>query len=227
VAGRTRPERAARKVRPLRRCSRPATVRSRAASTSAIHAGGCSPLPTSSRLPDQVADHVVQESVGLELEIEEFTRPRPELDAGEVAHRRARLTGDGAETAEVLLADQAATGRLHRLVIERQTNPGQAFAPDRRAHETVDDGVAIPPRLRGKTRMEIVGHGHHPARYRGLRQMRIGAEQPGAFDTLRVAVEVHDLEGRVHAGVGAAGGPSPRSDGERLSRSRPPASTAR
>ncbi len=104
----------------------PARFRSRPSTTSPIHAGGRAPRPTSTRLPDDVPHHVMQEAVGREAD-------RQALAPGHHPRGRDRAGGRAvpprrrAERAEVVLAAQGREPGRHRGPVERERRvPGVA-----------------------------------------------------------------------------------------------------
>ena len=118
-----------------------------------------------------------------------------------------RLAVHGAEGGEIVFAEQRLRGAVHRLRVERPPLPASGTG-GRSAGRTgaVEDAVAVAARARREARMEIVGDRHAPAHRRrvgGRREVAPSIQPRGS--RRGVAVEVHDLAGRMHAGIGAAG----------------------
>src|SRR3982751_5499493 len=88
-----------------------------------------------------VADHVMKERVGVELEAPIGTPPTDRQRA-QRSHRRGRLALRGTKSAEVVLTQQARSGALHCRRVEPTKGPADAARfearPDRRLVEHID-----------------------------------------------------------------------------------------
>ena len=80
-----------------------------------------------------VADHVVQEGVGLELEAP-VGAAAADGDALHGLDRAERLAGGGAEAGEVVLAEQTGCGVLHGGLVQRAEYPADAVGFQAGAH---------------------------------------------------------------------------------------------
>ena len=153
---------------------------------------------------DDVAHHVMQERIGLDVDDDAISITR-HADRMHIAMRRARLTGERAECAEIVFADQCLAGALHRRRIQRLPLPGDIARIQRRPRGAIEDRIAIAAPERAIARMEVVLHAYRPAHGHRRWQARIGSKHPATFAAQRLAVEMHDLAERMHAGIGAPG----------------------
>src|SRR5262249_9051479 len=97
----------------------------------------------------------MQERVGLDLDPDAIAiADNPDLMY--VAHRRARLTRDRAERTEIMLSDQRLCCAAHRVLIQRQTFPGDVTGIERGSRRPIDDHVTIAARQGPITRMECI-----------------------------------------------------------------------
>ena len=145
-----------------------ATRRSRAASSSAIHAGRLLPGAHVDQRAHDVADHVVQERVGAKGEQRRALPRALHARLQKVAHRRLRLALRVAERGEVVLAQQEPRGLRPWLHVERagDTNPrGRAGSRARRAHRAAGSGRCASAR---EARVEILAHRARPEDARRL-----------------------------------------------------------
>ena len=94
---------------------------------------------------DKIADHVVQETVGPEVEHQHVAVA---AHAGLVhqAHRGARLAAGGAEGGEIVLAQQQAHRLRHLRLVEREVEPAH---PSRQQRRPEPPAVTIVPIARG------------------------------------------------------------------------------
>ena len=117
-----------RRNRPRRDTGRPAKVGAApaagrdAASSSADPCRRLASRADIDQCADQVAHHVVQKSIGTEVEQHQIALPR-DVEAMQGLDRRLRLAIGGAERREIMLAEQASSRRLHRLNIQRAMEP--------------------------------------------------------------------------------------------------------
>ena len=135
------------------------------------------------------------------------TRPRrvhARLD--EVAHRRLRLALRVAKRAEVVLAQELAQSLCDELCVERLVVPAHARAQDRRRHRLVGKQVAVGARARAVARVEFRAHLACPMHASSPMQVGVGSAHPRDGFAHRLGVEMHDLGGCVHAGIGAPRG---------------------
>jgi len=63
----------------------------------------------------------------------------------------------------------------------------------------------VATRRRGKPRVELVTDGLCPGNVDIVRKVAVCAQQPAPAAALTVCVQMHDLAGRVHAGVCSTG----------------------
>ena len=113
------------------------------------------------------------------------------------------LAGQGAERAEIVLAEQGLGGDVHALRIQRQALPGDVARVQRCTHRPVEDVVAVTPAARCVTRVETVRHRLRPQHRHAGRQVGTGTQYPATHVATRLGIEVHDLATPMHAGVGA------------------------
>ncbi len=147
---------------------------------------------------------MVQKRIGRHLDDHQLPAA-PHPDGVDTAKRRVRLADRRAKRCEIILAQQMAGGGVHSAGIERLLAPGDHTAEQRRAHRLVADHIAIGTRGRREPGMELARHFGDPVQAHRVRQPGIGAQQPVAGLPPRRRVEMDDLVGGVHAGVGAAG----------------------
>ena len=136
-----------------------ARVRSRAASSSPIHAGGCLPAPTYDQRADDVAHHVMQEGVGREVEAHERRRAARSSSAAQRLHRRSSPGTRPRGTREKSCVPTSAPRRVaHRVDVERAMVPADAAAPAAPGRSrAVEQQVGVVARRRGEARVEVVG----------------------------------------------------------------------
>jgi len=146
----------------------------------------------------------MKECIGLHLHLDDLA-VAADPDRLQLPTRMQRLALDAAERAEIVLTQQCLRRRMHRIGIQRAPLPAQGLPVQRRPHLAVQQPIAITPRTRGKTRMEIGGHRHAPAHTDRRRQPRGGAQHPAARRARHITVEMHDLAFAVHAGIGTPG----------------------
>jgi hypothetical protein len=156
------------------------------------------------RCTDDVADHVVEERVGGEVEAQSVAvapqrRNRQRPDGGTC------LALGGAERREVVRADEARKGSRHRVGIQRPVVPADLAGEDRRTHRRVHQHVGVVPRGGGEAGVKVGGDRCRPLHGHRRRQVRVDAAHPRRQRARRRGVEVDDLRGRVDAGVGAPG----------------------
>ena len=148
-----------------------------------------------------VADHVVQEGVGGDIDVDELAVAlHPQRF--EPADRRTRLALCGAERTEVVLADEAGTTRLHRRDIERRLHPSHTPSEQRGARAAVVDRVPVVATLRGEPCMEEISHGTGPDDAGLSTEVGVDTEHPSARTADDGRVEMDHLSERMHAGVG-------------------------
>ena len=121
-----------------------ACERSRLASTSATHAGGCLPLPTKiSACPSDCAP------CGAEMRSHRNRTPRNrrafDVERAQLAHRRARLALARAKRAEIVLADEEPRRFAHALDVERQMKPSDPAMIGSGPHRTVEQHISVAP----------------------------------------------------------------------------------
>ena len=120
--------------------------------------------------------------------------------------RRLGLAFRRSERREIVPADERARGFRHRRDGERPMVPAGTPGEERGSHRTIREHVRVVAGGRGEARMEIAGDFGRPQHRDIGRQMRIDAAHPRGAGARHVAVEMHDLRRRVHAGVGASRG---------------------
>lgn len=153
---------------------------------------------------DDVSHHVLQEGIGGKFEANQVAAAA-DLELAQHLDRRFRLAFGGAKCAEIMFADQALRGLLHRAFIKSPVIPAYATAKEPRALRTVKQPVHVAPAGCGKTRMKLRVHHARPVHGDSIGQQRVAAPDPCAGRALHVNVEVHHLCKRVHSGVGAPG----------------------
>ena len=151
---------------------------------------------------DDIAHHVLEEGVGGKLEANQIAAAA-DLESAHRSDRRFRLAIGGAESAEIMVADQALRGLLHRPFIQAPVKPAYAPPKEPRALWPVEQPKNVAPFGGGKTRVELRAHCASPVHRNGIRQQCVAAPDPCPRRTLDINVEVHHLCERVHSGVGA------------------------
>lgn len=147
-----------------------------------------------------VADHVMQEGVGGDIDVDELAVALHPQRL-EPADRRSRLALCSAERAEVVLTDEAGTTRLHRRDIERRLHPGHTPSQQRGARAAVVDRVPVVAALRGEPGMEKISHGTGPNDAGLSSEAGVDTEHPSARTADGGGIEMDHLTERVHAGV--------------------------
>jgi hypothetical protein len=127
-----------------------------------------------------------------------------DVEAVEGAHRAVRLAFGGPESGEVVPAREGLRRLLHQGRVERPGHVPDPAGLERRRRAAVEDAVQIGPPGRRQARMEPVRDGLDRQHRDGLRaQMRVRGVAHGIRAPVAGEIDVHDLMGRVHAGVGA------------------------
>jgi hypothetical protein len=127
--------------------------------------------------PHQVAHHVMQERVGLEVEAP-VVADAGDVDAAHFLDRRQRLASRRAERAEVSLADQR-PGRLAHLVdVERTEDPAAHAGFQGRTHGRLAHEERVPAPARAEARVEVGLHVLRPLHRDVLGQVAVGAAHP-------------------------------------------------
>lgn len=119
--------------------------------------------------------------------------------------RRLGLALPGAERTEIVGANQVLRGLGHALDVERAMVPGDFFVEMRRTDLIVVDHIAITPRDSFEARMEMRRHHPRPTDADVMRQIDVGAHDPGLQRTIDRRIKVHHLSAGMHARVGASG----------------------
>ena len=176
--------------------------------------GGCVALADAHQAAHDVADHVVQEGVGLELEVPAaaigVAMPR-DVDTTQVLDRRTRLAGRGAEGAEVVSPTSIAAAA-------RIASPSSGYRTSRRgrhpgsgapATATARRGSAVRARWRGSGTASGTGCAHCTAMSSGRKRLVPRTQEKGARST--AVSKCTTCIRRMHAGIGAAG--AERGDG--------------
>ena len=184
--------------------SAPRASRSRAREHLAQPAGGAGAAADRDERAHDVAHHVVQEGVGLEVEAPVVAQAR-DLDAAHVLHGRQRLAHRGAEAAEIVLADQQRGGGAHRVAVQRAEDPAAQACLDRRTHRGLPEQEGVATGTCAVARVEVGRDGLRPLHGDVLGEIAVGAAHPRELLANDGGVEVDDLVQRVHAGVGPTG----------------------
>ena len=177
-------------------CRPPA--RGRPSSSRASSSGLCSSI-----VPTSVRDHVPQERVRRDLELQVVAAPHP-ARVLDVPDEDVVLRLGGREGAEVVLAHERLGGRRQPLLVERARVPPRAPGLERRRPAPPVDPVAVAAGTGGEAGVEVV------RRLRGGDHRDVvgqfGVERPGSPLGRRPTLDVEGrhLAERVHAGVGAA-----------------------
>ncbi len=179
-------------------------VRSREASSSVIQAAGMRPEPTRDQSAHEVADHVVEERIGGEIEAQSVAATRHRRNR-ERFHRRARLAEGGAERGKVVRSEEGGHRRCHGRDVERPMIPTDAARQQRRPHRAVGQQVGVVPSGGDEARMEIGSDRLRPLHGDAGRQIPVDPTHPGGGRALHRNVEMHDLRRRVHTGIGTPG----------------------
>ena len=118
--------------------------------------------------------------------------------------RRFGLALRRAKRAEIMFAQQALRGSLHRGHIQRRVIPAHLACLDGRAHGPIDQQIAVAAAVRGKARMEFIRHRMRPQHRDAVRQQGIHAAHPCAQRTFGLGIKMDHLLERMHAGIGAS-----------------------
>ena len=105
-----------------------------------------------------------------------------------------------------MCADQKGGGLAHGGGVERGVRPPCPARQERGAHGGGLQHVAVAAAAGIEAGVEMRGDVVHAQHGHAFGQQAVGAAHPGLAGTLGGGVEMDDLGGGVHAGVGAAGG---------------------
>lgn len=153
--------------------------------------------------PGDVAHHVMQEGIGADVQHDHFAVPG-HTQVMDLLDRRLGLALPRAKGAEIVSAEQILRGFGHALLIQRPVIPGHLLVEVGRANLVVVDHITITPGNGLETRMEIRRHDLGPTDTDVVRQVDVGAHDPGLQRTLDLGVEMHHLATGVYAGVGTS-----------------------
>ena len=164
--------------RRARRSRRPASGRA-AASTSASQSTGRDAAADRDQAADDVADHVMQERVGVEA------RSASRRRAARSRRSRIVFTGDSAwhsaerKALKSCSPTSACAGRAHRLAVERAKGPAGEAALERGPHRRLEQQVVVAPADRAGARVEARRHEAAPLDGDVGGQVAVGAAHPG------------------------------------------------
>ena len=104
-----------------------------------------------------------------------------------------------------MFAEQRLRGLLHPLDVQIgriPTRHDRDAAPNARGDSGSGSGSVA---RGGETRVKVVTDGLHPGDTDIVGKIAVRTKQPAAVAALAVRVEMHNLTGRMHTGVGATG----------------------
>ncbi len=103
-----------------------------------------------------------------------------------------------------MFADQSLGRLVHALCVESFVDTPGAIPVQRRTLGPIENQVVVAARRRRESGMKAVIDRLRPDDADVIGQIAVSAEHPPAATAFATGVEVHDLTGRVYAGIGAS-----------------------
>lgn len=126
-----------------------------------------------------IAHHVVQESIGVNVEVNAVASPT-HVEFVHDAHRIFRLTRERPEGREIVFADEVGGRPLHASFIEGLVVPGDLGMQHGGTYPAVEDDIAVPPRGRAEASMKVIRDRLRPCDGDANRQIDVSPQHPGA-----------------------------------------------
>lgn len=159
--------------------------------------------------PYDVAHHVLQEGIGLDLHGYQGSRP-PNIDPLNHSTGMSGLASGCAETAEVMLAEQLLSSLAHALDIEWARHAGDAIPEQSLPRAVVGHQIEVAAPACGEPRVEAFISGHGPMNADTGVGQGVTALDPIFRRPRGSSVEVNHLTGGMNARIRAPGTDQPQ-----------------